>query len=92
MPRVIVDLEELDLDTVALIEASAGKMVSTDTMRRIVAGFLVGDDGESLPHDEALAAAGKFKLREVRGVFEQLNATLERLKSDALPKVMSSPS
>ena len=92
MPRVIVDLEELDLDTVALIEASAGKMVGTDTMRRIVAGFLVGDDGESMAHDEALAAAGKLKLREVRGVFEQLNETLERLKANAVPKVMSSPS
>ena len=92
MPKVRVDLEELDLDTLALIEASAGgKQLRVVELRGIVAQFLVSDDDKPLPAKEAAVEAGRLKLREVRGIFEQLTAALQEVQAAAVPKTLSNP-
>jgi len=93
MPKVRVDLDELDLDTMALIEASAGgKQLRVVELRGIVAQFLVSDDDKPLPAKEAAVEAGRLKLREVRGIFEQLTAALLEVQAAAVPKAPSKPS
>ena len=92
MPRVRVDLDELDLDTAALIEESArGHQLAVAELREIVSRFLVDDDDVPLPEDQARVAAGKLRIREVRGIFEQLTRALMEVQAAAVPKVTSSP-
>jgi hypothetical protein len=93
MARVLVNLEELDLDTAALIEgAGQTKKLGMADARRIIASFLVADDGTPLSPEEALAFAGRLKLREVKDVIAQINAGMSEMNEAAVPKVTSSPS
>ena len=92
MPKVRIDLEELDLDTLALIEeAGREKKLDIGGMRRLLANFMVGDDDAPLPADQADAAAGRLKLREVREAFDSINAALASANEAAVPKAPSSP-
>jgi len=92
MPKVRVDLYELDLDTAALIEESShGRQLGVAELREVVSRFMVGDDDTPLPEKEAAAAAGKLRLREVRGIFEQLRDALLEVQATAVPKAPSSP-
>ena len=87
MARVLVNLEELDLDTAALIEeAGRGRQLGMAELREIVARFLVEDNGTPLTEDEARKEAGRMRLREVKMVFEQLNAALQEVQQAAVPK------
>ena len=92
MPKVRVDLYELDLDTLAIIEeAGHAKTLSIAQMRALVSGFLVDDTGEPLGREEAIAAAGRFKLREVRAVMDQIGEAFGAVQAEAVPKVPSNP-
>lgn len=93
MVKVRIDLEELDLDTLArLEEASKGRQLSPVELRSLVATFMAGDDGEPLSAEDAAAAAGRLKLRDVKGVIIQLNAALAALAETAVPKAPSATS
>ena len=92
MAKVRVDLEELDLDTLALIEEGGrGKQLTPADMRAVVAGFLVGDDDNPLTPEEARGRRVSSN-SDVKDVFSQLNAALVALQEAALPKATSSPS
>lgn len=93
MVKVLVDLEEMDLDTLATIEDVAkAKAMSIASMKEIVAGFLVADDGTALPRADALAYVGRMKLREVKDVIEQLGVKFKRVKEEAVPLAMNATS
>ena len=93
MPKVQLNLEELDLDTLAILEGASksGQLLGTEETRAVLAALLVGDDGKPLSHDEARATAGAYKLREVRVIFAELNKALEGLRESAVPKAITKP-
>jgi hypothetical protein len=89
--KLQIDLQELDLDTLALLDAaSKGGQFGPVEMRDFLAAFLVDDDGRALALEEAKRAAGKFKLREVREAFAELRGAVAALQEQAVPKAITS--
>lgn len=82
--NVRVDIEELTLDDLVALEEGS---VSTRILRDLISRFLVDDDGNPIPEEDAIKIAGKMRMREMKEVATALTDEIKRIKDETIPPV-----
>jgi len=86
-----LDLEELDLDTLAWLEHPTQTEHTMAAIRHFVSRLLVDEDsGNPIPEDEAERIAGRMTLRQARAIVEQAAAAYRALQEQAVPPATGS--
>lgn len=84
--RFTVDPARITVDTLILLEdVQQGDTQSARAQRDLLAGFLVGADGQALTPKEARALLGALTLEQFGEAYKQLAAALGEAKKSALP-------
>jgi hypothetical protein len=72
-----------------MVEELTSGQIPARQLKGFVARFMV-KDGEFLPEQEALAAAGKLTMAELRQAFEAMSGKIKELQAAAVPPPTSS--
>lgn len=79
--KIKVDLDRITLDDVIALEEKQ----SSKTMKDILARFVLGENDEYLPYDQALLQVGKLTMRELKEVSTQFADAMKGMQNEALP-------
>lgn len=87
MPKLVVNMENLTLDSLELLEnfdKNRGKL-DIPLMKELMACLLANEDGTPMDPDEARKVVGRLTIRQITEAANQLTDEFKKSKDAAVP-------
>jgi len=84
-----IDTDRITIDDLIMVDELSAGRIPARQLKEFVARFMFGD-GEFLPHEEALQAAGKLSIADLKTAFELMGTKIKELQAAAIPPAIAS--